>query len=96
MPNARSVPGLGIKKLETTTPYETFIKNTNRIDQILDTRVSPKIQFFSPAQKICDAEACHAERGGVRFYLDPYHITPRGALDFQPELQKIMVRELSN
>jgi peptidoglycan/LPS O-acetylase OafA/YrhL len=96
MPNARSVPGLGIKKLETTTPYETFIKNTNRIDQILDARVSPEIQFFSPAQKICDAEACHAERGGVRFYLDPYHITPRGALDFQPELQKIMVRELSN
>ena len=96
MPNTRSVPVLGIKKLETTTSYETFIKNTKRIDQILDTRVSPKVQFFSPAQKICDAEACHAERGGVRFYSDLYHITSRGALDFQPELQKIMVRELSN
>jgi peptidoglycan/LPS O-acetylase OafA/YrhL len=96
MPNTRSVPVLGIKKLEMTTAYEAFIKNTNRIDQILDTRVSPKIQFFSPAQKICDGEACHVERGGVRFYSDRYHITPRGALDFQPELQNIIVRELSN
>lgn len=96
MPNARSVPGLGIKKLETSTPYETFIKNTSRIDQILDTRVSSKIQFFSPSQKICDGQACHAERGGVRFYSDLYHITPRGALEFRPELQKIIARELSN
>jgi peptidoglycan/LPS O-acetylase OafA/YrhL len=95
MPNTRFIPALGIEKHETTIKYETFIKNTKLIDQVFDSLVSSKVYFFAPAEKICDNEACHAERGGVRFYSDRYHITPRGALDFQPELKKIVVAELA-
>jgi peptidoglycan/LPS O-acetylase OafA/YrhL len=93
-PNTRVISRLGVSKYEAVAPQAEFEKDTKRVNQIFDSLASPQIRFFSPADKVCDGVVCHSERLGVRFYSDPYHITPRGSLSFKDELQRVISQML--
>jgi peptidoglycan/LPS O-acetylase OafA/YrhL len=96
MPNARSVSSLGIAKTEATVPQRSFIEDTKRVNEVFNSLASKRVSFFSPAEKICDGVACHSELGGIRFYSDLYHITARGSLTFQSELELRIEQAMSD
>ena len=96
MPNARLVNSIGITKNEATVLQRSFIDETQRVNQIFDSLVSKRVSFFSPVEKICDGVVCHSEYAGVRFYSDLYHITARGSLTFQSELELRIEQALSD
>jgi peptidoglycan/LPS O-acetylase OafA/YrhL len=96
MPNARLVSSLGITQTEATVSQRSFIDETQRVNQIFDTLASNRVSFFSPAEKICDDIVCHSERERIRFYSDFYHITARGSLSFQSELEMRIEQALSD
>lgn len=95
LPNARLVSSIGITKNEAIASQHSFIDETQRVNQIFDALASKRVSFFSPAEKICDGVVCHSELGGVRFYSDLYHITARGSLTFQSELELRIEQALS-
>jgi len=89
-PNTRVISSLGVAKREAVVSQVEFEKDTKSINETFDSVASPRIRFFSPADKVCDGAVCHSERFGVRFYSDFYHITQQGSMSFKDELQKVI------
>jgi peptidoglycan/LPS O-acetylase OafA/YrhL len=90
LPNTRAISLFGKVNVQVAVLQDEFVKDNQRVNNIFDELGSDKIHFFSPADKVCDGVTCHAERSGIRFYSDAYHVSPEGALSLQTELEAVL------
>jgi hypothetical protein len=87
LPNTRTISLFGKVNSPVAVLQDEFAKENRQVNNIFDGLASERIGLFSPADKVCDGVLCHSERGGIRFYLDAYHVSPDGALSVQKDLE---------
>lgn len=87
LPNTRTISLFGKVNSPVAVLQDEFAKENRQVNNIFDGLASARIGLFSPADKVCDGVLCRSERGGIRFYLDAYHVSPDGALSVQKDLE---------
>ena len=93
-PNARKLTFLGKESRVVGIKREEFEKDVNGINQILDQVQlqvgADKLVLFDPSKKICLQDECLSVVNGVNYYLDKYHITPNGSMQFADEIERLL------
>jgi len=93
-PNSRKLTFLGKDAKVASINRDEFNKDVSGIQDVLNKvqqQVGEKnIVLFDPAKKICLRDECLSVVEGVNYYLDKYHITPRGSMEFATEIERLL------
>jgi hypothetical protein len=91
-PKARKLPFPGFETRLSSIKREEFDHDVRTIRQILRQAQSQNgsLVLFDPAEKICLQDECLSEIDGVNYYLDKYHITPKGSMQFAEEIERFL------
>jgi hypothetical protein len=93
-PNARKFTFFGKESKVVGTKREEFEKDVSGIHQVLNQVQrqvgDDKLVLFDPSKKICLQDECLSVVNGVNYYLDKYHITPNGSMQFAAEIERLL------
>ena len=94
VPNARKLTFLGQEAKVASIKRNEFNKDVRAIQDVLN-KVQQQVGnqnlvLFDPAKKICLQDECLSVVNGVNYYLDKYHITPKGSMEFAPEIERLL------
>lgn len=93
-PNARKLTFLGKDVKVANIKRDEFNNDVRAIHDVL-IQVQQQVGehnfvLFDPAKKICQLDECLSVVNGVNYYLDKYHITPKGSLEFAPDIERLL------
>lgn len=93
-PNARKLTISGKDAKVASVKRNEFNLDVSSIQAVLN-KVQRQVGeqnlvLFSPSKKICQQDECLSIVDGVNYYLDKYHITPRGSLEFAPDIERLL------
>jgi len=91
-PKARKLPFAGYEIRLSGVNREEFERDVRSIRQILRhaQSQSKNLVLFDPSKKICLQDECLSEIDGINYYLDRYHITPKGSMQFAAEIESFL------
>jgi peptidoglycan/LPS O-acetylase OafA/YrhL len=91
-PKARKLSFVGFDTKLSGIKKEEFDNDVRSIRQVLHQAQSQNqnLVLFDPAEKICLQNECLSEIDGVNYYLDKYHITPKGSMQFAEEIERFL------
>ncbi len=91
-PKARKLPFAGFETRLSSIKREEFDRDVRSIRQVLRQAESQNqnLVLFDPSKKICLQDECLSEIDGVNYYLDKYHITPKGSMQFAAEIERVL------
>jgi hypothetical protein len=91
-PKARKLPFAGFETRLSSIKREEFDHDMRSIRQVLRQAQSQNrgLVLFDPAEKIFLQNECLSEIDGVNYYLDKYHITPKGSMQFEAEIERFL------
>lgn len=83
------IPLLQRKSSATFVEANDFNKDNKCMNDVFDSVTTLNTVFFSPSKKVC-SEKCVTILNGTRLYVDAYHITPEGSMQFRNEIEKML------
>lgn len=93
-PNARKFTFFGKESTVVGIKREEFEKDVSSIHQVLNQVQrqlgDDRLVLFDPSKKICLQDQCLSVVNGVNYYLDKYHITPKGSLQFADQIERLL------
>jgi peptidoglycan/LPS O-acetylase OafA/YrhL len=89
-PNFRSIAFLGYTQQPISILRPDFDESAVGVNKIFETTIDPKVRYFDPAGKVCDAERCYSAKDGLLYYEDAYHMSPQGAMQFKEEVEALL------
>lgn len=73
----------------TFVEFEDFNSDNKCMNNVFDRLTVSKTLFFSPSNKVC-SEKCVSILNSTRMYVDTYHITPEGSMQFRDDIEKML------
>ncbi len=89
-PNLRTIDLLGYERRPVNVPRDLFNQTNAIVNQVFNRVSSDRIDYFDPAEKVCDQRYCYSVRDGLLYYEDEYHMSSQGAMQYKAEIESLL------
>jgi hypothetical protein len=89
-PSLRTIDLLGYERRPVNVPRDRFNQTNATVNQVFNRVSSDRIDYFDPAEKVCDQHHCYSVRDGLLYYEDEYHMSSQGAMQYKAEIESLL------